>query len=77
VKQTVVIEIVQAFVACVLIAIEAYLLVAGKPSDGFTEAVPIVLAFYFGRQAGNGIAYLSSQSYPIIPPAYSGDPKAE
>jgi len=76
VKQNIVIEIVQAFIACVLIAIEAYLLTAGKPADGFTEAVPVVLAFYFGRQAGNGISYLYSRSSSVIPLADTREPNA-
>jgi hypothetical protein len=74
--QRVLVEIIQAFIACVLIGIEAYLLVSGKPTNGFTEAVPIVLAFYFGRQVGNGINAMLSQSGSTSSSTDSGEENA-
>jgi hypothetical protein len=76
VSQRTLIEIIQAVIACVLIAIEAYLLVSGKPADGFETAVPIVLAFYFGRQVGNGVASLSNRSAGASPPSSGDEPSA-
>lgn len=59
-------DVLQAVLAILLILVTAYLQIRGCELDGFSVAVPIIIAFYFGHKAG--VAGTRGDSAPATGP---------
>ena len=65
-------NIIEGVLAALLILVTAYLQLVGKDLDGFQTAVPVLVAFYFGHQAGVDRATVTRQTTTPAPSGVSG-----
>ena len=65
-------NIIEGVLAALLIVVTAYLQLVGKDLDGFQTAVPVLVAFYFGHQAGVDRASITRQTAYPAPSGVSG-----
>jgi len=72
VNKDIITNIIEGVLAALLIVVTAYLQLVGKDLDGFQTAVPVLVAFYFGHQAGVDRASITRQTASPAPSGVSG-----